>query len=51
MNLIYELYISIDGVDFTLLRKTIYDERYKDVVNIESLVVDDDEEQNIIFGV
>jgi hypothetical protein len=45
------LTISIDGVDFTLIRKTIYDDRYRDVVNVESLVVDDDEQKSYNFWV
>ena len=45
------LTISIDGVEFTLIRKTIYDDRYRDVVNVESLVIDDDEEKKYNFWV
>jgi hypothetical protein len=38
------LTISIDGIEFTLLRKTNYDDRYKEVVNVESIIVEDDDE-------
>ena len=45
------LSILIDGIDFILIKKTSYDDRYKDVVNVESIITDDDEQQKYNFWV
>jgi hypothetical protein len=37
------LTISINGIKFTLLRKTNYYDRYKELVNVLSIIVEDDD--------